>query len=275
MAAEFGSSHCPKRKNLSELSGSPGMPVSVWATTRMGWSCSQNIRTCGSERMIESAAARLRLSALYLGDGAALLAAWRAMRSARAGRRRAMPCRRRALRWPLAATRAAAWSRLTRPRRQRPARRQGSPQRAPSAHVIFQPFVHWRLIASGSVRLRGTRRPKTQRSNGQRPGGIAPAKRRINWDYAEWWGAWPDARPPGGLQRGICRYGAAGKTHAVAERPALTLRRHGGAMLRMDRERDVRRVSTTIRCCASPSSSRPASGRASSRVPSWRDAAPQ
>ena len=40
------------------------MPLSVLATMRRGPSCSQNIRICGSERMIESAAARLRFSSV-------------------------------------------------------------------------------------------------------------------------------------------------------------------------------------------------------------------
>ncbi len=40
------------------------MPFRVWATTRIGWFCSQNSRICGSERMMELAAARLRLRPL-------------------------------------------------------------------------------------------------------------------------------------------------------------------------------------------------------------------
>ena len=40
------------------------MPFRVWATTRSGWFCSQNSRICGSERMMELAAARLRLRPL-------------------------------------------------------------------------------------------------------------------------------------------------------------------------------------------------------------------
>ena len=51
-AAELGSSHWPKRRNFSGLSGRPGMPFSVWATTRRGWFCSQNSRICGSERIM-------------------------------------------------------------------------------------------------------------------------------------------------------------------------------------------------------------------------------
>ena len=50
------------------------MPVSVWATTRMGWFCSQKSRICGSERMIEFGSGEAALEAAHLGDGAALLA---------------------------------------------------------------------------------------------------------------------------------------------------------------------------------------------------------
>jgi hypothetical protein len=39
------------------------------------------------------------------------------------------------------------------------------------------------VIASGSGKMKGNPRPETQRSNGQRPGGIAPAKGRIDFDY--------------------------------------------------------------------------------------------
>ena len=41
---------------------------------------------------------------------------------------------------------------------------------------------------------RGEPEAKDATSNGQRPGGIAPAKRRIDFDYAEWGRSWPDAR---------------------------------------------------------------------------------
>ena len=50
------------------------MPLSVWATTRMGWFCSQKTRICGSERMIEIGGGEAALEAAHLGDGAALLA---------------------------------------------------------------------------------------------------------------------------------------------------------------------------------------------------------
>ena len=181
----------------------------------MGWFCSQKSRICGSERMIELAAARLRLRPLTSAT---------ARRSSRLARttvsQNTAPAsssdaadERCGGEGPASPAAAAAAFRPRRPRRQRPARRQGSPQRAPSARVIFQPLDHGVLMPSGSVQLRGTRRPKTRRSDGQRPGGIAPAKRRINSDYADRGRAWPDARAPGGLQRGVCRYGAAGKTH--------------------------------------------------------------
>ena len=123
----------------------PGMPRSVWATTRMGWFCSQNSRICGSERMIESAAARLRLRPLTSAT------ARRSSRLARttvsqnkAPASSTMP--------PMNAAMAKGCEPEQRQRhdpargdrrRRRPARRQGSPQRAPSAHVIFQPLVHW------------------------------------------------------------------------------------------------------------------------------------